>query len=70
MVQSFPATDNLSMTQPNNRSSPMPAKNQRLNEKVVFLKHIRPFPCDPASEGYKWKSNGNDRASNKSNMVK
>ena len=43
IAQSFSETDNL-LTQPNDTSSPMPAKNQTLNEKEVLLKHVGPFP--------------------------
>ena len=40
IAQSFSETDTILMTQPNDTSSPMPAKNQTLNEKEVLLKHI------------------------------
>ena len=46
------------MTQPNDTSSPIPAKNQTLNKKEVLLKHLGSFPYDPPPEGYKWVPNG------------
>ena len=58
IVQSLSETDNPLMTQPNHTSSPVPAKHQILNDKEVLLKHIRPFPYDPPSEGYKCVPNG------------
>ena len=58
IAQSFSETDNLLMTQPNDTSSSMPAKNQTLNGKEVLLKHIGPFPYDPPLEGCKWVPNG------------
>ena len=58
IAQSFSETDNPLMTQPNDTSSPMPAKNQTLNEKEVLLKHIGPSPYDPPPEGYKRVPNG------------
>ena len=51
IAQSFSEIDNLLMTKPNDTSSPMPAKNQALNEKEVLLKHIVPLPYDPLPEG-------------------
>ena len=39
IAQSFSETDTILMTQPND-TSPMPVKNQTLNEKEVLLKHI------------------------------
>ena len=46
------------MTQPNDTSSPMPAKNQTLFETEVLQKHIGTFPYDPPPEVYKWVANG------------
>ena len=57
IAQSFFETNNLFMTQPNNTSSRMPAKNQTLDEKVIPLKHIGLFPYYPPPEGYQWVPN-------------
>lgn len=46
------------MTQSNDTSSPIPAKNQKLNEKEFLLKHIEPFPYDPPLEKYNCVPNG------------
>ena len=46
------------MTQPNDTSSPMPAKNQTLFETEVLQKHIGTFPYDPPPEVYRWVANG------------
>lgn len=57
-TQSFSETDYLSMTQSNDTSSPIPAKNQKLNEKEFLLKHIEPFPQDPPLEKCNCVPNG------------
>ena len=46
------------MTQPNDTSSPTPAKNQTLFETEVLQKYIGTFPYDPPPEVYKWVANG------------
>ena len=43
IARSFSETENLSITQPNDTSSPMPAKNQTLNEKRVFPETYKTF---------------------------
>ena len=46
------------MTQSNDTSSVMLAKNQTLNEIEVLLKQIRLFPYNPPPEMYKGTPNG------------
>lgn len=57
-TQSFSETDYLSMTQSNDTSSPIFAKNQKLNEKEFLLKDIEPFSYDPPLEKYNCVPNG------------